>query len=205
MPDGARKIEPKSDPRRQCRKLAEWPEADWAVVERVRLRTLGTAAMSRLGELLLSGDNLFRDGCVGVIDAHHGSSIPDFIKSLTRIRESDVQWLLPSHGPIFRKRNDVLQSTIDRLDGYQHMADFGTCAIDWPLMDQWEREDTTIYKVVINHEEQYSIWPANRSNAMGWTDTGKSGSKAECLSYIEQVWTDMRPLSLRVRMGDTRI
>ena len=57
----------------------------------------------RLGNLLFSGDNLFRDGCVGAIDAHHGSSIPDFIKSLQRIRASDVEWLLPSHGPVFRK------------------------------------------------------------------------------------------------------
>ena len=65
-------------------------------------------------------------------------------------------------------------------------------------------EESTLYKVVVNHEEQYSIWPANRSNALGWTDAGKAGSKTECLSYIEQVWTDMRPLSLRVRMGDAR-
>lgn len=94
----------------------------------------------RLAGLLLSGDNLFRDGSVGVIDAHHGSSIPDFIKSLKRIQASDVEWLLPSHGPVFRKDNAHIQNTIDRLEGYLHMADFGTCAIDWPLMDQWEQE-----------------------------------------------------------------
>ena len=94
----------------------------------------------RLGNLLLSGDNLFRDGCVGVIDAHHGSSIPDFIKSLQRIRASDVEWLLPSHGPAFRKDNELIDATIARLKTYLHMADFGTCAIDWPLMDEWERE-----------------------------------------------------------------
>lgn len=94
----------------------------------------------RLNDLLLSGDNIFRDGCVGVIDAHHGSSIVDFINSLKRIQQSDVEWLLPSHGPVFRKDNDHLQATIDRLEGYLHMADFGTCAIDWPLMDQWEAE-----------------------------------------------------------------
>jgi hydroxyacylglutathione hydrolase len=94
----------------------------------------------RLGNLLFSGDNLFRDGCVGAIDAHHGSSIPDFIKSLTRIRDSDVEWLLPSHGPAFRKDNTLIDKTIKRLDGYLHMADFGTCALDWPLMDEWERE-----------------------------------------------------------------
>ena len=94
----------------------------------------------RLGDLLFSGDNIYRDGCVGNIDAHHGSHIPDFICSLERILESDVQWLLPSHGPIFRKNNELLQAAIDRLDRYQHMADFGTCAIDWPLLDEWDTE-----------------------------------------------------------------
>jgi glyoxylase-like metal-dependent hydrolase (beta-lactamase superfamily II) len=94
----------------------------------------------RLGRLLFSGDNLFRDGCVGAIDAHHGSSIGDFIKSLKRIRSSDVEWLLPSHGPVFRKDDQLIDQTIARLEMYLHMADFGTCAIDWPLMDQWERE-----------------------------------------------------------------
>ena len=94
----------------------------------------------RLGNLLFSGDNMFRDGCVGAIDAHHGSSIPDFIKSLQRIRASDVEWLLPSHGPVFRKDDQLLDRTIARLETYLHMADFGTCAIDWPLMDEWERE-----------------------------------------------------------------
>jgi MbtH protein len=63
-----------------------------------------------------------------------------------------------------------------------------------------EPEDDTIYKVVVNHEEQYSIWPADRENPAGWRDTGKSGKKAECLAYIEEVWTDMRPLSLRKQM-----
>ncbi len=63
-----------------------------------------------------------------------------------------------------------------------------------------EREDTTTYKVVVNHEEQYSIWPADRTNPLGWRDAGKSGSKDECLAYIKEVWTDMRPLSLRKQM-----
>jgi glyoxylase-like metal-dependent hydrolase (beta-lactamase superfamily II) len=94
----------------------------------------------RLGNLLLSGDNLFRDGCVGAIDAHHGSSIQDFIHSLKRIRASDVEWLLPSHGPVFRKDDRLIDRTIARLETYLHMADFGTCALDWPLMEQWERE-----------------------------------------------------------------
>jgi MbtH protein len=65
-----------------------------------------------------------------------------------------------------------------------------------------EREDKTIYKVVVNHEEQYSIWPAHRENALGWNDAGKSGTKEECLAYIKEVWTDMRPLSLRKKMQE---
>ena len=63
-----------------------------------------------------------------------------------------------------------------------------------------EKEDTTIYKVVVNHEEQYSIYPAEKSNPPGWNDIGKNGPKSECLAYIKEVWTDMRPLSLRLRM-----
>ena len=94
----------------------------------------------RLGDLLFSGDNIYRDGCVGAIDAHHGSDLNAFISSLRRIRASDVKWLLPSHGPIFRKDEEMLDKTISRLENYRHMADFGTCATDWPLMDEWERE-----------------------------------------------------------------
>ena len=58
------------------------------------------------------------------------------------------------------------------------------------------------HKGVVNHEEQYSIWPADRENALGWNDAGKSGTKAECLAYINEVWTDMRPLSLRKKMEE---
>lgn len=65
-----------------------------------------------------------------------------------------------------------------------------------------DEEDTTIYKVVINHEEQYSIWPADRANPLGWRDADKTGLKPECLAYIEEVWTDMRPLSLRKKMAE---
>ncbi len=65
-----------------------------------------------------------------------------------------------------------------------------------------EEEDNTTYNVVINHEEQYSIWPADRENALGWNDVGKTGTKQECLDYIEEVWTDMRPLSLRKKMEE---
>lgn len=65
-----------------------------------------------------------------------------------------------------------------------------------------ETEDKTIYAVVVNHEEQYSIWPADREVPLGWRTAGKQGSKPECLAYIKEVWTDMRPLSLRKQMAE---
>ena len=68
-------------------------------------------------------------------------------------------------------------------------------------MNSDEREDATIYKVVVNHEAQYSIWPADRENPLGWRDAGKTGTKKDCLDYIREVWTDMRPLSLREKMN----
>jgi MbtH protein len=63
-----------------------------------------------------------------------------------------------------------------------------------------EREDTTIYMAVVNDEEQYSIWPADRALPPGWTPAGKEGTKQEVLAWIQEVWTDMRPKSLRDRM-----
>ena len=69
------------------------------------------------------------------------------------------------------------------------------------MMYDDEAEDTTVYKVVINDEEQYSIWPQDRDNPLGWYDAGKSGTKVECLDYVDEVWTDMRPLSLRKQMA----
>jgi MbtH protein len=65
-----------------------------------------------------------------------------------------------------------------------------------------EQDDKRIYSVVVNHEEQYSIWPAGRPIPNGWNDVGVSGPKQHCLSHIEHVWTDMRPLSLRRRMAE---
>lgn len=65
-----------------------------------------------------------------------------------------------------------------------------------------EEEDRTIYKVVMNYDEQYSIWPAARENALGWRDVGFSGNKTECLAHIKELWTDMRPLSLRKAMEE---
>lgn len=60
--------------------------------------------------------------------------------------------------------------------------------------------DDTVFHVVVNHEEQYSIWPDYKEIPEGWTAVGKSGPKAECLAYIAGVWSDMRPLSLRRHM-----
>jgi len=70
-------------------------------------------------------------------------------------------------------------------------------------MSRNDEADKTIYRVVVNHEEQYSIWPVDRDNPLGWQDADKSGSKAECLAYIKEVWTDMRPLSLRRKMEES--
>ena len=67
-------------------------------------------------------------------------------------------------------------------------------------MSQAEYEDSIDYNVVVNHEEQYSIWPVGKDIPLGWKSVGKSGPKTECLNYIKEVWTDMRPLSLRKKM-----
>lgn len=61
-------------------------------------------------------------------------------------------------------------------------------------------EDGAIYTVVINDEEQYSIWPSHKPIPQGWRSAGKEGRKAVCLQYIDEVWKDMRPLSLRRKM-----
>ncbi len=65
-------------------------------------------------------------------------------------------------------------------------------------------EGEAIYRVVINDEEQYSIWPADRAIPRGWREAGATGTKAVCLAHIQTVWTDMRPLSLRKRMDGQR-
>lgn len=60
----------------------------------------------------------------------------------------------------------------------------------------WDNEDT-VFRVVVNHEEQYSIWPDYLAIPEGWREVGVTGNKQHCLNHIDQVWTDMRPLSLR--------
>jgi MbtH protein len=57
--------------------------------------------------------------------------------------------------------------------------------------------DEREYAVVVNHEEQYAIWPAGRPIPAGWRETGVTGGERACLDHIDEVWTDMRPLSLR--------
>jgi MbtH protein len=69
-------------------------------------------------------------------------------------------------------------------------------------MSHSDSEDNTEYKVVQNHDEQYSIWPAYNEPPAGWNEVGKSGTKQECLDYIREIWTDMRPLSLRKKMEE---
>jgi MbtH protein len=68
-------------------------------------------------------------------------------------------------------------------------------------MAEDDEEVTTQYRVVVNHEEQYSIWPAARPTPNGWREIDKTGTRAECLAYIDQVWTDITPLSVRQERG----
>jgi MbtH protein len=63
-------------------------------------------------------------------------------------------------------------------------------------------DDVTKFRVVMNHEGQYSIWPSDREPPLGWQEVGVSGAKVDCLKYIRETWTDMRPASLRRAMGD---
>ncbi|WP_027468174.1 MbtH family protein [Deefgea rivuli] len=68
-------------------------------------------------------------------------------------------------------------------------------------MSYFDREDGT-FKVLVNHEDQYSLWPDFKAVPGGWTDTGVKGNKQHCLDYVKQTWTDMRPLSLRRFMAE---
>ncbi|MFF3753080.1 MbtH family protein [Streptomyces sp. NPDC002018] len=63
-----------------------------------------------------------------------------------------------------------------------------------------EHTDERTHQVVVNDEEQYSVWPADRALPLGWHAEGTRGSRADCLAHIGTVWTDMRPLSLRREM-----
>jgi glyoxylase-like metal-dependent hydrolase (beta-lactamase superfamily II) len=129
-----------------CKIDVKLDEGDEVKIGKLKLKVWHTPGHTpgqlsfKLGNLLFSGDNIYKDGCVGAIDAHHGSHFPSFIASLTRIRDDDAEFLLPSHGPVFRKDPKILQGAIDRLTKYQHMADFGTCTVSWPLQEQYEND-----------------------------------------------------------------
>jgi MbtH protein len=72
-----------------------------------------------------------------------------------------------------------------------------------PEVDMSDDDETKAYRVVVNHEEQHSIWPVDLEIPNGWTSVGPvAGTKQECLDYVEEHWTDMRPLSLREAMAD---
>jgi hydroxyacylglutathione hydrolase len=121
-------------------------EGDTVAVGDLRLKVWHTPGHTsgqlsfKMGNLLFSGDNIYKDSCVGAIDAHHGSNLPEFIQSLQRIDRDDAEFLLPSHGPVFRRDHRILKKAIDRLTQYQYMADFGTCAVGWPLLEEWEKD-----------------------------------------------------------------
>jgi MbtH protein len=68
-----------------------------------------------------------------------------------------------------------------------------------------EEQREIVYTVLVNHEEQYSLWPQHKDVPAGWRAVGKEGSKEECSKYVDEVWTDMRPLSLRKRMAEGRV
>lgn len=72
-------------------------------------------------------------------------------------------------------------------------------------MSEREENDGVLYRVVMNEEEQYSIWPASKQMPLGWSEAGPQADKQQCLDYIKRVWTDMRPLSLRKQMEKSDI
>jgi uncharacterized protein YbdZ (MbtH family) len=65
-----------------------------------------------------------------------------------------------------------------------------------------DQSDAMVYKVLVNFEEQYSIWADHQDIPLGWKAVGPRGSKEEVLAYIDKVWSDLRPLSLRKKMDE---
>src|SRR5262245_5340332 len=88
---------------------------------------------------------------------------------------------------------------LDGHDGGVRLRNARTSG-DRVVMSVGEPTKDVMFRVVVNHEEQYSLWPADREPPAGWNDAGKVGTRQECLAHIEEVWTDMRPLSLRRAM-----
>src|SRR5260370_40803580 len=67
------------------------------------------------------------------------------------------------------------------------------------------KDEQLEYKVLVNHEEQYSLWPTFKTIPPGWRQVGQIGSKAFCVTYVESVWTDIRPLSVRRTLEEAEI
>lgn len=67
-------------------------------------------------------------------------------------------------------------------------------------MSNFESQENIVYEVLVNEEEQYSLWLQDREVPLGWKKVGKQGGKDECMAFIDEVWIDMRPLSLRLEM-----
>lgn len=98
------------------------------------------------------------------------------------------------------KENSESPKEFPDSKGEQEQRKTGGSVVEVQTPDVNVGKETMIYNVVVNHEEQYSIWPAHRENPRGWKNVGESGTKHECLEYIKNVWVDMRPLSLRKKM-----
>ena len=75
-----------------------------------------------------------------------------------------------------------------------------TVANEIQTVDEYQE----MYLVLINHEEQYSLWPSYKPIPAGWEVVGGERTKEECLAYVDEVWTDMRPLSLRKQMEELK-
>jgi MbtH protein len=82
------------------------------------------------------------------------------------------------------------------------MTTVDSTPVNTPPVDSAQaQEGTPAWAVVVNHEEQFSVWPADQEPPAGWTAVGVRGTREECLAHISTVWTDLRPLSLRRRMA----
>lgn len=103
-----------------------------------------------------------------------------------------------SHAPRFTRRS-VLRIGIGTV-GCASMLSMAASVSGAANRRDVDDDERTIYNVVVNHEEQYSIWPADRELPLGWSPEGFQGTRHECLVHIEQVWTDMRPKSVRDRL-----
>lgn len=131
--------------------------------------------------------------------AYFADDVPNAALTVETAGGSQKTLVLVLSEPAWDAEAESLSFTADVLQGEPD----GVTGPATLFIDDWDdREDTTIYKVVVNHEEQYSIWPANRENPLGWDDEGFQGLKPDCLEHIKQIWTDMRPLSLRKKMEE---